>query len=386
MLKNQRTALLKRANQIVQDAKSAGRDMTDTENTEVQGIIKSIQDHDAEAQATVHAAADRSADLMKSFEALGTTEQGGDGYEDRYGDGTPLGRQGAGGIGPKAWAEHAVKAIRRAGGEKSVVSGSITMPAVVLEAVSGPVAAHNLLQLIPSAPVAQNNFGYLRTTARTNNAAPVPDHGLKPTSIFTFEEIEDRCRVIAHLSEPFPQRFLQDHTEAVNLLQYEMAAGVLAAIEQQVIAGDGSGENLTGILNATGVNDVAFTSDIPTTLRRARTRLAILEETPTAWVFNPQDAETLDLLREDGDTGGFLALDRILGDVPWVTSPALPAGTALLGDWRQVGILVREGARMDVNTNSGDLFDRNEVKLRAEQRVGLAVRRPQALAIVHLSA
>ena len=81
-----------------------------------------------------------------------------------------------------------------------------------------------------------------------------------------------------------------------------------------------------------------------------------------------------------------MALDRILGDVPWVTSLALPSGTTLLGDWRQFCILVRERARMDVNTNSGDLFDRKEVKLRAEQRVGLAVRRPQALAIIHLSA
>lgn len=380
MLKPERTALLKRANQIVANAKAAKRDLTTDEQAETNRIIDAIKASDAETETEFQARVQRSAAIMKGFAAMDEVE------DDESDDFVSSGRRGAAGVSPKAWAAHAAKAIRTAGGAKSVVSGSITLPAVVLEAVKSPEPAHNLLQLIPASPVGQNNFGYLRTTVRTNNAAPVPDHGLKPTSVFTFEEVEDRCRVIAHLSEPFPQRFLQDHAEAVRLLEYEMAAGVLAAIEHQVLAGDGDGENLTGILATTGTSDIPFAVDIPTTLRRARTRLALLEENPTAWVFNPQDAEKLDLLREDGTTGAFLALDRILGDVPWVTSPALPAGTALLGDWQQVGILVREGARMDVNTNSGDLFDKNEVKLRAEQRVGLAFRRPQAIAIIHLTA
>ena len=291
---------------------------------------------------------------------------------------------------PKAWASTAAKALTglasRAAGTKALTSGSYTLPAVMVDAVSDPQVARSLLQLIPQREQLQNNFGYLRQTVRENNAAPVADNALKPTSVFTFDEVEDRCRVVAHLSEPFPQRYLQDHTEAVALLEFEMAYGVLTALEEQVLSGDGTGENITGVLSTTGVSQVAFATDAVTTLRRARTALDVKEEAPSAWVFHPADAEALDLLRENGTTGDFLTLNRVLGTIPFVTSNAVPAGQALLGDWRQVQLLVRESSRIDVNTGGDDLFKKNQVMLRAEMRLGFYLRRPQALAVVDLTA
>ena len=98
-------------------------------------------------------------------------------------------------------------------------------------------------------------------------------------------------------------RFLADHAEAMRLLQSEMGYGVVTAVEAQVIDGDGLGENLTGVLATTGVTNVAFATDVPTTARKARTALEVKDEVPSAWVFNPADAEALDLLRENGVLG-----------------------------------------------------------------------------------
>jgi hypothetical protein len=53
-----------------------------------------------------------------------------------------------------------------------------------------------------------NAFEYFRQTVRTNNAATVPDNALKPTSVFTTAAVQDRARVVAHLSEPAPIRLL----------------------------------------------------------------------------------------------------------------------------------------------------------------------------------
>ena len=66
---------------------------------------------------------------------------------------------------------------------------------------------------------------------RTNNAAPVADGALKPTSIYSLAEVEDRVRVIAHLSEPVPERSFADHANLQDFLQTEMEAGLYLALE-----------------------------------------------------------------------------------------------------------------------------------------------------------
>ena len=96
-------------------------------------------------------------------------------------------------------------------------------------------------------------------------------------------------------------------------------------------------------------------------------------------------------MREDGATGGFLmnsaAADTIFGPgVRRVPSLAVPVGTAILADWSQVRVRVREGAHTLAATQAGDLFSKNQVMLRAEGRYGIQLKRPQAFAVVHLAA
>lgn len=66
-----------------------------------------------------------------------------------------------------------------------------------------------------------NSFSFLRQTVRTNSAAPVADVALKPTSVYSLAEIEDRVRVIAHLSEPVPERYFADLSALEDFLRSE---------------------------------------------------------------------------------------------------------------------------------------------------------------------
>jgi len=284
---------------------------------------------------------------------------------------------------PGLWATKMATAVRRIGpeGRKAVVSGSLDAPTVVVDAVADPQSARRLLELIPAKAVSENNYAYVRQTLRTNNAAPVADHGTKPTSIFTFEEVEDRARVVAHLSEPIPQRYFDDHGEVVQLLRSEMAYGVISALEDQVLNGDGTGENFEGILTVTGTTAVAFDTDTATTLRNARTQMATLAEDVTAFVLHPSDYADVEL----GADPNLDLRQRIFGGVPVVQSIAVPVGTGLLADWRATRLYVREGGRLDLDAG-GALFDKNEIKLRAEQRANVAILRPQAVAVIDLTA
>lgn len=299
----------------------------------------------------------------------------------------------------RAWAQNTAHTLRSAfGGEsRAVISGSVDVPVLVPSYVTGIPHNPRLIDVLPTRIACESMvFEYFRQTARTNNAAPVPDGGLKPTSVLTVQAIEDRCRTVAHLSEPLPFRIWLDELAITSWLNAEMAAGVLDAIESQAISGDGVGENMTGVLNVPGTTAVPFAGDLASTLRSAVTALQKLGETPTAWAVSPEDAQVVDLLRW-GSEGGFLSggfendtkngfgtSDNIFGTAPRVVSPSIPAGQAILADWSQLGIWYREQMRLDLDA-SGDLFRHNQIQIRAESRVGVGVLRPQSFAIINLT-
>jgi hypothetical protein len=258
-----------------------------------------------------------------------------------------------------------------------------------------------LIDLLVNRLVATSNvIEYFQQTVRTNNAAPVSDLAEKPTSTFTLTPVEDRCRVIAHLSEPVPVRYLQDADQVQPFLAREMAQGVLATLEHQVVAGDGTGENMTGLLNVAGTTAVPYQGDPLTTIRHSITQLQNLSETPTGIAVNPFDAETIDLERwgtqggllssgfDHPNTVGYGSSNNFFGpddQVKRVVSPSVPAGTAIIGDWDQVVLYVRESMRLDLNYWADSLFSTNAFVLRCEMRSVAGYLRPQAFAIATIT-
>lgn len=270
---------------------------------------------------------------------------------------------------------------------KALINGNIDVPNVISSSpVTLPDNPTRLIDLlVNNQPLTGGReFEYVRQTVRQNNAAPVADNALKPTSIFTWDPFTDTAKVIAHLSEPIPERFFSDFASLLQILESEMFRGVREAVEAQVVLGDGEGENMTGFFATSGVVNQAYTTSLFTTLRKARTGFQTREEVPTAWAFNPADAERFDL-SQDANDRYYDDLKNIFGDVRQVVSNSIPAGQALLGDFDQCGLFVREDIQFAAD-RSGPLFDRNQVKLRAEGRFGFAVLRPQAFTIVDLTA
>jgi HK97 family phage major capsid protein len=365
----ERADQLAKAQGIVNAAKAGGRDLTADESTTVEGIFARIDEIDRQEKSA------KEADALMA--RLGGS-----------GDATPTGT-GAGFRWAKSVSDR-MTATASAGGVKALLTGEVaTGPAVDVAAL--PDKPTRLLDLIPRADLSENTFAYLRQTVATNNAAVVADGALKPTSVYTFDEIEDRARVIAHLSEPFPIRYADDHTSMVEVLSSQMFGGVWSKIEDLIVNGTGAGEQWAGILATAGTTTVPFATDVVTTLRKARTALEIKGERVTAVAMNPADVEALDLIRENGATGGFLldgtAYEMIFGrGVQGVPSIAVPAGTAIAGDWSQVRLRVRQGVHSVAATQAGDLFDKNQMKLRTEGRYGFQFLRPQALAVVDLTA
>lgn len=283
---------------------------------------------------------------------------------------------------------------------RAISSGSLDVPNLIAPYVSALPWPKRLTDLFTNRIVATSNVvEFYQETARTNNAAPVADLAEKPTSTFTLTPVQERCRVIAHLSEPVPVRFLQDVDQVQPFLAREMAQGCLAALEGQVVAGSGAGEDMTGLLHVAGTTQVAFDTDPLTTIRHGITELQNLGEEPNGIALNPADAEAIDLTRwgasggllssgfDHPNTVGYGSSSNFFGpddQVKRVISPSVPAGTAIIADWSTLVLYVRESMSLQLNYWADSLFSTNTFVLRCEMRTVAGFLRPQAFAIATL--
>lgn len=231
---------------------------------------------------------------------------------------------------------------------------------------------------------------YVREDTFTNNAAVVAEHTdidtgtQKPQSDFTLEKASAEVKTIAHWVAVTKQA-LSDASQIRTLIDNFLEYGLLEELEDQVLAGDGSGDNFTGLLNTSGVQTIAWDNDLLRTARLAKAAVRVNGRArATAYVFHPNDAAELDLLKDDvgryyfdgPSADGVQSLWRL----PVVESEAMPEGTAIVGDMRRAVIWDREQAGIVATDSHADFFIRNIIAILAELRAAFAVLRPAAFA------
>ncbi|PFW99797.1 hypothetical protein CJ469_05069 [Nocardia farcinica] len=279
-------------------------------------------------------------------------------------------------------------------GRKALLPAGATVTDVPMVAES-PIAlgrpALSLLDALTLRPQPPK-YKYLRQNTRTNNAAPVAQGATKPTSVLGLAEIDAELRVIAHMSEPIPKYWLEDSDALELFVADELLFGLRQAIEAQVIAGDGTGENMTGLVNVSGGQAQAFATDLLTTTRSAVTRLETAGHTAGLFVLSPADWEALELARTD--TAGQLELGgpvdraaRKLWGVPVAVALGLPAKTGLLLDLSAVALSTDEaGIETKWSENVSDDFSKNQIRARVEGRFELDVFQPLGIAKITTAA
>ncbi len=363
-LKQQRKEAYEAAMTLISKQKS-GTNLTAAEVTELTGLVEQVKSLDVQIKQSDEANA--------AFNALAGSgdESGGHEHLDFKGLGVKI-AQSSGGI--KAWTAP--------GYTQTAVPVSDT-----IQALHTPLPS--FLEALGVEPVGGRLYEYRRQVTRTNNAAPVAPGELKPTSIYTFDKVEGRLKVVAHLSEPVDKYFLKDEKGLANWIQAELVYGLMLALENQVLNGNGTGENFTGLNNTSGIQTVAYAGSKLATTRKAITALETLPIAPHVFAMNPTEWEAIELLTTT--TGEYLLnpnspIDRAtrrLWGVPVALSNAVPAGTGWLLGNDCAGVVVNreDGAGMiDVEWGMvSDDFARNQVRARAEMRADLAVVRPDGV-------
>lgn len=254
---------------------------------------------------------------------------------------------------------------------------------------------------------------YVRQTSHTNAAATVAEAtssaaptapetagalilaaggGYKPEGSWAFERLTATVKTIAEWV-PATKRALADAAQLEGLINDELRSDIAEEEEEQILTGNGVGENLTGILATSGIQTQAFDTDIFVSTRKALTKARTVGRVvPNAIALNPVDVETVDLAREGAGTGQFLGGGpfamgpRTLWGKPILETEGVTAGTALVGDFSKAVLWDREQTSISITDSHADFFIRNLVAILAEERVAFAVTRPTAFVSTDVAA
>lgn len=231
-------------------------------------------------------------------------------------------------------------------------------------------------------------------TAADGVSAPVGDatdvFGLKPKSNLRFENAQAPVRTIAHY-EVAHRNVLADEPQLQATINNELLYGLRLEEDKQILQGDGTGENLLGILNTPNIQGYTQGTAPHTTetkadaLRRAATKAVLAYYPPSGYVLHPYDWEDIELTKATGDGQYVMATNVAVGAEtrawrqPVVESPAMPQGTFLTGAWGLGAQLYdRQQANIRIADQHADFFIRNAVAILAEMRLALAVKRPES--------
>jgi hypothetical protein len=254
--------------------------------------------------------------------------------------------------------------------------------------------------LFPVSTTAANLIDYFRVLGfasdrldTSSSASVVPDRssgafGLKPQSSLTFQTAQAPVRTIAHY-EVAHRNVLDDVPQLQSTINNELLYGLRLTEDAQILSGTGNGEDILGIYNTPGIQTHLQSSNAGDTqadaIRRALTKVELAYYEPTGVVIHPYDWEDVELTK--GDTNDHYAItmnvaigaDKRLWSVPVVSTPATPEKTFLVGAFGLgAQIYDRQQANIRIAEQHADFFIRNAVVILAEQRLAMAVKRPES--------
>lgn len=254
-----------------------------------------------------------------------------------------------------------------------------------------------LRDIISIRTTASDVVSFVRQTSRENLAAPVAEatatggsSGVKPEGGFAFLEVTQNVKTIAEWVAA-TKRSLSDVGQLQGIIDDELNADLEDEVNDQMLNGSGVGENFEGLDTVSGTQDQAWDTNILTTTRKARTLVRTVGRTaPTAYVLNPTDWQTIDLLQDNEARYYFggpsdIGQPRLWG-LPVIEEEAQPVGFGWVGDFKKAVLWDREQAMISMSDSHSDFFIRNLVAILGELRAAFGVIRPAAFVEMDLTA
>ena len=240
--------------------------------------------------------------------------------------------------------------------------------------------------LIAPGRTQSNTIYYVKQTGFTNNASVVPENTTKPYSEIQFAEETTPVRTIAHMFKASKQ-ILDDFAQLQSTVDAEMRYGLKYVEEQEILFGDGTGAHLKGIIPQAVAFNPAFDVDKQSgidVLRLAMLQAQLARFPASGHVLHFTDWARIELTKDE--LGRYILANPAQLTTPtlWglpvvATEAAQFLGKFLTGAFNSGAQLFdREDANVVISTENADDFEKNMISIRCEERVALAVYRPEA--------
>ncbi|CAH5309111.1 TPA: phage major capsid protein [Klebsiella pneumoniae] len=227
---------------------------------------------------------------------------------------------------------------------------------------------------------------WVQQTGFTNAAAVVPENTTKPYSNIEFTPKITPVTTIAHMFKASKQ-ILDDFAQLQSMIDAEMRYGLKYVEEQEILFGDGTGAHFHGIVPQATAYSAAFAVEQQNgidDLRLAMLQAQLARFPASGHVLHFMDWAKIELTK---DTLGRYILANpaaLTGPTLWglpvvATEAAAFQGKFLTGAFNAAAQLFdREDANVVISTENGDDFEKNMISIRCEERLALAVKRPEA--------
>jgi len=176
-----------------------------------------------------------------------------------------------------------------------------------------------------------------------------------------------------------------------GMVRSDLAKMVAVEIDAKAIAGDGTSNTPTGVLNQTGINTLDLAATDPSYAEIVSMETKIADDnalgTSMAYLTTPTIVEALKTTPKQGSgvEGNFIwemsqsGEGRING-YPCLSTKNVPASYLLLGDWSQLFIGMWGGIELDADPY-GSNFLKGSISVRVLAQMDFALRHPEAFCI-----
>lgn len=265
-------------------------------------------------------------------------------------------------------------------------AGTSLVPAArVPGIVAPPTRQFTIRDLLAPGSTSASSVEFVKETGFTNSAAPQVEGAAKAKSDLTFNMFATPVRTLAHIFKASRQ-IMDDAPGLASYINARGTYGLKFVEENQLLNGDGTGQNLNGIVPQATAFSGAFAPSAPTSidqLRLAILQVMLAEYPASGFVLHPTDWAKIELTKDAG--GNYIVgnanspIGPSLWGLPVVQTQAMTAGKFLTGAFNLAAqIYDRMDVEVLLSSENVDDFEKNMFTIRIEERLALAVYRPEA--------
>lgn len=263
--------------------------------------------------------------------------------------------------------------------------------------VGGAFRPLSILDFVPKGTTTQDTVRYTKEATFTGAAAETAQGAQKPESSITFSAVNAPVQTIPTFLK-IAKQVMDDAPAVESYINTRLQHNVRQRLDSQIINGNGTGANLSGILaNSTAYAGASGMANGFDYTNGAKYAVIAADYQPDFWFVNPVDwSAQFERVKRGASDAAYVGasgaityvnngLQPLLWGLPVVASNAVPAGTVIGGSSDAMMLWMRDDVQIQAFEQDENNVQLNLVTIRAEMRAAFTVFRNDALVTLNLA-